>query len=266
MAEINKILPPSPGGPGSADETGIPTSLPNVENATNDPINNRTFQNPMTAQEMGDALYLGAGPHGKERASLKVCDSYPNRAMINTGTPEYFIDQTIKVYWDSTWLNSAHVRLQADSASDLSTNTAMGINLNVGSPWTATQIEWTITFDKTLTTWTGSCNKFNGYSTKYVNLNEITNATLGVTQSPNTKPFTTAGTGYYTIRLRLKSSSPSTTCQMTTPLYISGVAPQSAPWSGVPVVDGSGRIYWDATIKMPEVPGVDDWDIEMAEI
>lgn len=266
MAEINKVLPPVNR---STIDDGMDKTVDvlfSPEPGTLTDINNATFQNPMTPSEMGDALFLGSGPHAKERATIKICDPYPSRPMMNTGTPEYFIDQTFRVYWDSTWLNATHVRIQADSASDLSTNTLIGLNANsnAGASWLGTRIDWTVTYEKTGTAWTGYYQKFNSYNTKYFNLNSVNGGDY--VQSPTTAPFTTSGTGYYTVRIRVRAASPVTTCQLTTPLYLQGVSPQTAPWSGVPKVDSGGKISWDVTIKMPEVPGVEDWDVEMAEI
>jgi hypothetical protein len=245
--QYNKILSPQERTPTNEE---LPEGLLTVgadETESDTEIGVVGFQNPISPEDMADMIFLGAGPHEKARGLIRVSPIIPSRPMVNTGTPEYFMTYTTAVYWNSTWANASSVLLQADDAGNLGANTLFGLAAS------GITVEWTISGKYSATGSTTGAS-----AVKTINLNS--------SLSSPTTPFTTGGTGFYTITVKVKSSSPSTTCSMTTPMYLNGVASYNSVWAGIPTIDGSGKISYDMTVQFPDVSGVEDYDVEVAEV
>lgn len=223
--KYNKLVDASPLNP--ADTISPYTESEIIGTEITDPGDsdrNTAFMQDMTQSEFLNLIYLGAGPHEKGRAPIKIIDPYPVRTSISN--PETFFDQTYTVYWDSTW-NAPEVYIQATPEQFTNPSTTMSVTTTV-----------------------------------IVNVNGAADQTLTPTGATRSGLANFSSTGEYTVRIRLKGT---TSVGCSKGLYLVGVAPRDGVWVGVPNIDSSGIISYDMTIQMPEVPGIEDWDVEIAE-
>lgn len=230
--KYNKILNDPVVSPPGSPPPGAGVSPSGEENFDALERDVNAFWHNVTAEAFADMVFLGNGPHQKARATIKVSSPIPNRATVSN--PEYYFDKTFSVYFDASW-SVLKVYIQADTSEDFNPKTNFDLN---------TYIDWSTTGQYTSS---GSSGSLSASSTKYVDIST---------------PFITGGTGFYDVRIRFRGT---TTAKSTTSVYLVGLAPRESVWAGIPNVDTSGKISYDMTIQMPDIMGVEDWEVEIAE-
>lgn len=232
VRKYNKILPSRNVGISDESDDGELLYATGTEDDEMDEINANFFAYNLTDEEFADSVFLGAGPHEKVRGVYKISDPIPSRPT--TANPEYYLTKTFSVYFNPSW-NNPKVYIQADTNENFAPTT------NISLP-TGNIILWSISGQGSGSgSWTYAAN------TKFRDISSI---------------FTAGGAGIYNVTIRLQGA---TTAQMNTPLYLAGTASQNAVWVGVPTVDGSGKVSFDMKMTMPEISGIDDWDVEVTE-
>lgn len=233
--KFNKILSPSTSTGGDSSDNSVNYLVSGDEESILEAGTVTGFLNGMSDAEMADVTFLGKGPHEKVRVPFKISDPIPTRAALVTGNDNFF-EKTFKVYWNST-LPSAKIYLQAEPIEFTIPTSTMSVDdvvllVVVPDGGTATAGTYTPT---------------------------------GATRTDITSLFTSASR-YYTITLSLLAGTGSTTVGLAKPLYLVGTAPQDSIWAGVPNISPDGLISYDLTIQMPETVGVEEWELEIAEL
>lgn len=233
--KFNKILSPSTSTGGDSSDNSVNYLVSGDEESILEAGTVTGFLNGMSDAEMADVTFLGKGPHEKVRVPFKISDPIPTRAALVTGNDNFF-QKTFKVYWNST-LPSAKIYLQAEPIEFTIPTSTMSVDDEV----------LLVVVANNGTTTAGSYTP------------------TGATRTDITSLFTSTST-YYTITLSLLAGTGSTTVGLAKPLYLVGTAPQDSIWAGVPNISPDGLISYDLTIQMPETVGVEEWELEIAEL
>jgi hypothetical protein len=234
--KFNKILSPSTSTGGDSSDNSVNYLVSGDEESILEVGTVTGFLKGMSDEEMADVTFLGKGPHQKVRVPFKISDPIPSRAARATGDDNFF-QKTFKVYWNST-LPSAKVYLQAEPIE---------FSVPVSTMSVDNRVIITVTAD-------------NGTVTSG------TYTPTGSTRTDITSLFTSTSR-YYTINIVLQTTATTgTTVGLAMPLYIIGTAPQDSIWAGVPNISPDGLISYDLTIQMPETVGVEEWELEIAEL
>jgi hypothetical protein len=233
IKKYNKILDPR--SPDSQDiyDGNVPQTLSDEERAQLSDDRDVSFLYDLSEAEAMDRIYIGAGPHEKVRSPIKICDVIPPRTAA--GATETFFSTTIKTHYDNAW-PSPNVYIRTEPVEFGASST------NIDIPY---QLKCTVTKIST------------GESA-----GEITLTPNGQAQA-NITGFFYFGSGEYSVAISLVTN---TSVYCGRPLYLIGTAPQDSPWCGVPNIGSDGTMSYDLTFLTPEIAGVEDWEVEVAEI